>query len=93
MSPSSSLPESCSEKIVNLLFRCTYVGGSSTLLTRCGLLSWINSRLGTYSLSFSDRKLLSQLAMRAYETSDKERIDEWSGESFTAVLGRLKPES
>jgi nucleolar pre-ribosomal-associated protein 1 len=67
------------ERLVGLLYRCTYVGGSSTLITRCGLLSWIDSRVHASNTSASDIAALRHLASRVYDTSEKSRVDEWSG--------------
>ncbi|KAF2188316.1 hypothetical protein K469DRAFT_661021 [Zopfia rhizophila CBS 207.26] len=66
---------SAKEKIVRLLFRAAAVGGSTTLITRCGLLSWIQMRLEN-----NDHRhhLLRQLVSRLYDACDKEKVDEWS---------------
>ena len=85
---SPSLPESCFEKIVDLLFRCTYVDGSTTLITRCGLIGWIASCLTRKAGRSRDRMLL--LAKRAHKTCDQGKIDAWSDGSFDKILRGLQ---
>ncbi len=75
---------------MQLLFRCTYVGGSTTLITRCGLLSWIFSRIVQIKADVYGLDILRGLALRAYETSDQERVNEWSKGIFTAMLDSLQ---
>ncbi len=89
MSASPSLPKVCMEKVVALLYRCTYVGGGSTLITRCGLLSWIDFRVRARNALVSDVATLTNLALHVYEMSDKGRVDEWSGGSVKALLDNL----
>lgn len=86
LSASPSLPESCSQKILNLLFRCTYVEGSSTLITRCGIVSWISSLLTSQSTSELVKARLRALAMRVYETSDQDRANDWSNGTLASIL-------
>ena len=85
-SASSSLPKPCFQKILDLLFRCTYVNGSSTLITRCGLFSWISSRHVSHSINDMTGERLKCLASRAYETSDEERVDDWTNGTFRSTL-------
>lgn len=75
---SPSVPEACFQKILDLIFRCTYVKGSSTLITRCGLLSWISSRLASHANNDTTGERLKSLGSRLYETSDQERVDDWA---------------
>ena len=86
LSTSPSLPEPCFQKILDLLFRCTYVEGSSTLITRCGLTSWISSRLATPPVDNMRGERLKMLASRAYETSDAERIGDWANGTIICTL-------
>ena len=89
-STSPSLPGSCFEKILDLLFRCSYVDGSSTLITRCGLMSWISSRLASHAIDDMTAIRLRMLASRAYETSDDGRIDDWANGSIKCTLDSLQ---
>ncbi|MCJ1435584.1 hypothetical protein MMC27_004958 [Xylographa pallens] len=72
---SPTLTSNMLEKILHLFYRCSFVEGSSTLITRCGLLSWLQARL-TYG--GPHQALMEVLAQRVYETCDKNRISEWS---------------
>ena len=89
-SASPSLPEPCFEKILDLLFRCTYVDGSSTLITRYGLMSWISSRLASHGIDGMTGERIRVLASRAYETSDYGRIDDWANGSIACTLDSLQ---
>lgn len=72
---SPSCAASAKEKIVRLLLRAAAVGGSTTLVTRCGVVSWIQMRLES-----NDRRhgLLRRLASRIWETCDQAKVAGWS---------------
>lgn len=77
-------------KILRLLFRAAAVGGSTTLITRSGVISWIQVQL---TKKDKHERLLKRLATRLYaETCDKERVDEWSAGGITkaveAIVGK-----
>ncbi|MCJ1280704.1 hypothetical protein MMC26_000021 [Xylographa opegraphella] len=63
------------EKIMHLFYRCSFVEGSSTLITRCGLISWVQARLmhGDRHQAFCEI-----LIQRIYETCDKNSMLVWS---------------
>ena len=88
-SASLSLPDPCFQKILDLLFRCTYVNGSSTLITRCGLVSWVSSGLASHAINDVTAERLEKLASRAYETSDQERVDHWTNGTLLSTLAGL----
>ncbi|KAF2467611.1 uncharacterized protein BDR25DRAFT_266536 [Lindgomyces ingoldianus] len=73
-SPSCAI--TAKEKILKILFRGAGVGGSTTLITRCGILSWIQMRL---SSADHRHQTLKALALRIYNTCDKEKVEQWSG--------------
>ncbi len=75
---------------MRLLFRCTYVEGSTTLITRCGLLSWICCRIALREANEYESDVLRLLASRAHKTSDHDRVKEWSKGAFTIVLDSLQ---
>ncbi|KAG8527482.1 uncharacterized protein KY384_007634 [Bacidia gigantensis] len=81
------VPDICYDKIVELLFRCTYVNGSTTLITRYGLLSWIASCVEQKSADSRERLL--SLAARMYDTADHDRLNDWSDDSHAATLRQL----
>ena len=75
LSASPSLQPRTSDRIVHLLYRCTYVDGSTTLLTRCAVLSWIKACTAKGGV---DEAMLLSLASRISRTCDKDRVQEWS---------------
>ena len=90
LSASPSLPEICYKRILQLLFRCTYVGGSTTLITRCGLLGWLYCQIMMKKTESFDSDVLGLLASRAYESSDKERVNDWSKGTCVTILDKLQ---
>ncbi|KAI1976444.1 hypothetical protein LOZ51_006474 [Ophidiomyces ophidiicola] len=76
---SPHLPDGLRKKILHLIFRACETGGSTTLLTRAAVLSWIHVQSAT---SGNRQGLLQALASELYECCDKEWIDRWSGSSL-----------
>lgn len=74
----------CKEKIVRLLLRAAAVGGSTTLITRCGLVSWIQMCLANQD---PRQKMLKALAQRIWETCDQGRVSEWSNGTIEGPVG------
>lgn len=68
---------SIKRKILHLIYRGTQVGGSSTLITRAGVVSWIQSQI--VALSQRDASTVTGLAHAVYDSSDRGRVDGWSG--------------
>ncbi|KAK7538095.1 ribosome 60S biogenesis N-terminal-domain-containing protein [Phyllosticta citribraziliensis] len=64
------------EKILRLCFRAAAVDGSTTLITRSGIVSWI--RIHTADPK-SDKTVLRRLLERLWETCDRAKVFEWSG--------------
>ena len=88
LSTSPSLPEGLFGKLVDLLFRCTHVDGSTTLITRCGLMAWISSCLSSPSKMTSEGRLL-RLGSMAHERCDWARVGKWSGDSLRTSVDNL----
>ena len=88
MSASTHLPHACFEKILDFLFRCTYVDGSTMLITRCSLVGWVESCLACRQGASEER--LRRLAARVYDTSDRSRVDIWSGDGIAPVVQSLQ---
>lgn len=64
------------ERILELLYRATFVeGGSSTLVTRTGVLGWLDM----VAREKSDGVLAFALKERIKETSDREKVEGWCG--------------
>jgi nucleolar pre-ribosomal-associated protein 1 len=83
---SRSCAVSAKEKILRLLLRATHVEGSTTLITRCGLLGWVQMMLDNQD---PRHRTLKTLALRVYETCDKERVDEWSSGAIAQTVAAL----
>uniref|UniRef100_A0A093V1K5 Uncharacterized protein C14G10.02 n=1 Tax=Talaromyces marneffei PM1 TaxID=1077442 RepID=A0A093V1K5_TALMA len=74
------------KKILHLLFRVTQVGGGTTLITRAAALSWIQSCVASSDIYAT---LLKELAQAIYESSDGERVGDWSGHSISATIDQF----
>jgi nucleolar pre-ribosomal-associated protein 1 len=83
---SASCAISAKEKIVRLLLRAAAVGGSTTLITRCGLVSWIQMRLENKD---HRHRMLRELVSRMYETCDQEKVDLWSSGTTAVTIASL----
>jgi nucleolar pre-ribosomal-associated protein 1 len=83
---SASCAISAKEKIVRLLLRAVAVGGSTTLITRCGVVSWLQMRLENHD---HRHRLLRLLASRLWETCDKDKVAGWSGGMVEGALTSL----
>lgn len=74
------------EKILRLLMRATHVEGSTTLITRCGLLPWVQMMLDNQD---PRHRTLKALALRVYDTCDRARVDEWSSGTVARTIASL----
>ena len=65
-------------RLLRLVYRSTCIdGGSSTLITRFGLLSWLDAQRTTCAVK-DDAEVYAALMRRAWETCDQERVSSWS---------------
>ena len=85
-----TIPEHCFQEILVLLSRCTHVGGSSTLITRSGVVAWVTNRSSSCDNDLEMKARLRTLALRMYETSEQLRIDGWSDSSLNATLDMMR---
>lgn len=74
------------EKIVRLLLRAAAVGGSTTLITRCGLITWIQMTLDGND---PRHRALKTLASRVYETCNQEKVEAWSSGTVGEAVASL----
>lgn len=74
-SPSTSV--SVKRKILHLLYRSTQVQGSTTLITRAGIIGWIQSQLP--AVGVKEASSFSALTSSLHASSDQERVAKWSG--------------
>ncbi|KAI9745706.1 MAG: hypothetical protein M1818_001242 [Claussenomyces sp. TS43310] len=71
------------EKILKILFQATTVeGGSTTLVTRFSIVSWLRAQM---RLENGPIKLLKALMSRILETSDGSRLLDWSHRSIDGI--------
>ncbi|KAL5338556.1 ribosome 60S biogenesis N-terminal-domain-containing protein [Aspergillus crustosus] len=74
-SPSADF--SAKKKIIHLVYRSVQVHGATTLITRAGIISWIQSQLP--AVTDKDAGTLSAMAQSLYQSSDHDRVEKWSG--------------
>ncbi|PWY79262.1 hypothetical protein BO70DRAFT_430053 [Aspergillus heteromorphus CBS 117.55] len=74
-SPSASV--SAKRKILHLLHRSTQVRGSTTLITRAGILSWVQSQMP--AVTAKDSNTFTAIAQSLQQTSDSDWVSTWSG--------------
>lgn len=84
---SPSLPAPLRKMIIRIIFRATHVDGSTTLVTRSGILSWIQVQI---MLKDPNDVILKLLAERCLETCDLGRIDDWGGETIASNVQSSK---
>ena len=78
--------ESSKKKILHLLYRACEVRGSTTLLTRAGVMSWIQGEVSSLD---SNKKILRPLANELYKECDTQWIDRWSGGALQYLHGQI----
>ncbi|KAL6710182.1 hypothetical protein ACN47E_009973 [Coniothyrium glycines] len=74
------------EKIIRILLRATHVGGSTTLITRCGLIVWIQMML---DMQDPRHRSLKALASRLFETCDQGKVAQWSSGTGSDQIAAL----
>lgn len=76
-------------QVLRIIYRATSIeGGSTTLVTRFGIVSWLEAQSATQSTS-SGGDIYKALMRRIWETADQKRVAEWSKEGITHVLARM----
>lgn len=84
---SPSLTASARRAILHIIYRAAQVGGSTTLITRAAIISWIKIQLA--EADAKEAALLAALARSLYETSDRERVNAWSSGTIEQALGEI----
>ncbi|KAJ5966147.1 hypothetical protein N7481_012861 [Penicillium waksmanii] len=85
---SSSIGTEARKKILHIIFRAAQVGGSTTLITRAAIISWIEVQITVANAK--EAALLSALARKLYEMSDRERVDAWSAGTIEQALKQIE---
>ena len=84
-SPSAGF--SVKRRILHLLYRSTQVGGSTTLVTRAAVVSWIQGQI--VAVNDRDASTISALAHAVSQSSDHERLDKWSGGAIMQTVENI----
>ncbi|KAI9797422.1 MAG: hypothetical protein M1833_005461 [Piccolia ochrophora] len=78
-------PTAIGRGVIKLIHRATRVeGGSTTLITRVGILSWLEMQMALEDESDITWK---RLARRIYDTCDQRRVTEWGGATLEKANG------
>jgi nucleolar pre-ribosomal-associated protein 1 len=78
-----------SVKILRIIYRATCIeGGSTTLITRFGIVSWLEAQCAVRD-SETERQTYRALLRRIWETSDKERVSAWSNGGIQEAVKRV----
>ncbi|KAL8951700.1 MAG: hypothetical protein Q9222_002348 [Ikaeria aurantiellina] len=80
------LPNWIQEKLLALLFHCVYADGSTTLVTRYSILSWIRCYMARSNFIGSQKVAWADLEQRCRHQCDVERVDDWSGGKLRDTL-------
>ena len=85
---SPTLGPAARRKILHIVYRAAQVGGSTTLITRSGVISWIQTQVA--EANAKEAAQLSALAKSLYETCDRERVDGWSNGTLGRVIDEIQ---
>lgn len=76
-------------QVLKIIYRATCIeGGSTTLVTRFGIVSWLEAR-STAQGEAPEGNVYKALLTRIWETADKDRVAEWSKQGIVDVLERI----
>lgn len=76
-------------RILRIVYRATEIeSGSTTLVTRFGIISWLNARRAAYEVR-EEAAVYEALMRRVWETCDRERVTAWSGGGVLKVIEGL----
>ncbi|KAK5998212.1 putative C14G10.02-like protein [Cladobotryum mycophilum] len=77
-------------RILRIIYRATCIaGGSTTLITRFGLLSWLDAQRAACKVA-EDADVYGGLIQRAWRTCDQARVTAWSKGGVEKLIGNLK---
>ncbi|KAL2761140.1 hypothetical protein ACRALDRAFT_1078420 [Sodiomyces alcalophilus JCM 7366] len=81
-------------RVLRIVYRATEIeGGSTTLVTRFGIVSWLEAQEAVRlerGGSEDEARLLRALRRRVWETCDQERVGRWSQGEIGRVRGRVR---
>ncbi|KAH6607857.1 ribosome biogenesis urb1 [Trichoderma cornu-damae] len=77
-------------RILRIIYRATCIdSGSTTLITRFGLLTWLDAQRAACPASSDDAHLYKALMSRAWRRCDQARVKAWSKGGAEKLLGNL----
>ncbi|KAJ5807415.1 Nucleolar pre-ribosomal-associated protein 1 N-terminal [Penicillium robsamsonii] len=85
---SPTLVPGARQKILQIVYRAAQVGGSTTLITRSGVISWI--QIQAAEANAKEAAQLAALARALYEKCDRERVDGWSNGTLGRVVDEIQ---
>ncbi|KAF1816835.1 hypothetical protein P152DRAFT_510189 [Eremomyces bilateralis CBS 781.70] len=71
------------QRVLALLYRATFVDGSTALITRHGVIAWIKMQMKSWSKHQNDLKVILG---RLLEMCDKEKVKEWSNGTAEGIV-------
>ena len=78
-------------RIMRIVYRASEIeGGSTTLITRFGVVSWLDAQRG--SAVGTEKGMLGALMRRVWETADQERVTRWSRGGVLKIVEGLPRE-
>lgn len=73
-------------QVLKMIYRATCIeGGSTTLITRFGIVAWLETE-STGSSSAKDTRVYTALSRRVWQTSDQEKVSKWSLQGVETVV-------
>lgn len=89
LTSNSYMRQNLRTQVLRILYRATSIqGGSTTLITRFGIMSWLEARAAVQPMG-TGAEVYQALARRIWETADQKRAQEWSKHGIEAALGRI----
>ncbi|KAJ5312848.1 hypothetical protein N7508_003678 [Penicillium antarcticum] len=88
---SPTLGPTARRKILHIVYRAAQVGGSTTLITRSGVISWIQIQVA--EANSKEAAQLSALAKSLYGTCDRGRVDSWSNGTLSRVIDEIQAQA
>ncbi|KAJ5496440.1 Nucleolar pre-ribosomal-associated protein 1 N-terminal [Penicillium fimorum] len=85
---SPTLVPGARQKILHIVYRAAQVGGSTTLITRSGVISWI--QIQAAEADAKEAAQLAALARALYEKCDRGRVDGWSNGTLGRVVDEIQ---
>jgi len=74
-------------QVLRLVYRATMIkGGSDTLITRFGVVSWLRTQKAAAAAEMGDAELYQAVIRRMWETCDQDRIRAWSAGDGVEIL-------